>query len=271
MFEHFFSFLVAFLFFTKFQLAASAFVESSIWPEPREFSKGSDILALSKSQFLFTTFTKDKASVSVDTLNQAFDRYNKIIFQEHYFNSTVSTKALNNAVSVTVEDLSEAYPQLETDESYELSIPNEDMGSIQISSKTIYGAIRALESLSQLIFYDYDSAHFLITCAPVIIKDSPRFMHRGILLDTGRHYQPVSALEKLLDAMSYVKFNVFHWHVVDTQSFPFQSLSYPKLWDGAYSKQERYRQEDVKHIVEYARLRGIKVMIEFDMPGNLLY
>ncbi|KAK1582120.1 hypothetical protein Q3G72_012027 [Acer saccharum] len=26
--------------------------------------------------------------------------------------------------------------------------------------------------------------------------------------------------------------NVFHWHVVDTQSFPLGIPSYPKLWDG---------------------------------------
>ena len=52
------------------------------------------------------------------------------------------------------------------------------------------------------------------------------------------------------------------------KSFPFQSLTYPKLWDGAYSKQERYTQADAKNLVEYGRERGVKVMIEFDMPGH---
>lgn len=37
---------------------------------------------------------------------------------------------------------------------------------------------------------------------------------------------------------------------------------------GSYSKQERYEQEEIASLVEFARLRGIKVMIEFDMPGH---
>ena len=56
--------------------------------------------------------------------------------------------------------------------------------------------------------------------------------------------------------------------MVDTQSFPMQSKSSPRLWEGAYSPQERYTQDDVAALVEYARLRGVRVMVEFDMPGH---
>lgn len=62
--------------------------------------------------------------------------------------------------------------------------------------------------------------------------------------------------------------NVLHWHVVDTQSFPFESVSYPKLWDGSYSSREKYSQADIIGLVEYGRQRGVKIMIEFDMPGH---
>jgi hexosaminidase len=54
----------------------------------------------------------------------------------------------------------------------------------------------------------------------------------------------------------------------DSQSFPFEVQSSPKLWDGAYSSQEKFSQLDVASVVEFARLRGVRVMVEFDMPGH---
>ena len=42
----------------------------------------------------------------------------------------------------------------------------------------------------------------------------------------------------------------------DSQSFPFESKTHPRLWDGAHSKQERYSQLDVAAVVEYARPLG---------------
>jgi hypothetical protein len=43
-----------------------------------------------------------------------------------------------------------------------------------------------------------------------------------------------------------------------------------RLWSGAYSKAEKYSRADVKALVEYGRERGVKIMIEFDMPGECM-
>ena len=46
--------------------------------------------------------------------------------------------------------------------------------------------------------------------------------------------------------------NVLHWHIVDEQSFPIEIPSYPGLWKGAYTYEERYTMDDAREIVEYA-------------------
>jgi len=88
------------------------------------------------------------------------------------------------------------------------------------------------------------------------------------MIDTARHFEPVAAIRAMVDSLPYAKLNVLHWHMVDAQSFPFQSRTSPRLWEGAFSPSERYTQADVASVVEYARLRGVRVMVEFDMPGH---
>lgn len=47
--------------------------------------------------------------------------------------------------------------------------------------------------------------------------------------------------------------NVLHWHVVDAQSFPAESTSYPDLIEGAYYPSAVYSLEDIESIVSYAK------------------
>ncbi|XP_060057001.1 beta-hexosaminidase subunit beta-like [Erinaceus europaeus] len=136
-----------------------------------------------------------------------------------------------------------------------------------LSARTVWGVLRGLETFSQLIHQDPNG---IISIIESSVSDSPRFPHRGILIDTARHYLPIKAILKTLDAMAMNKFNVLHWHIVDDQAFPYQSATFPQL-----SKKVSYWNliskmlpKDVRKVIEYARLRGIRVIPEFDNPGH---
>ncbi|CAH8853291.1 unnamed protein product, partial [Trichobilharzia szidati] len=74
------------------------------------------------------------------------------------------------------------------------------------------------------------------------------------------------------DIMAMVKMNVLHWHITDDESFPFVSTTYPELSDkGAYHPQKcTYDEEEVSDLLEYARLRGVRIIPEFDTPAHML-
>jgi len=92
------------------------------------------------------------------------------------------------------------------------------------------------------------------------------------LVDTSRHFLPVPFLHRIIDMMAIHKLNVFHWHIVDAVSFPAQSRTFPLLAEkGAYVSSSQafiYSTEDMVEIVQYARLRGVRVVPEFDTPDH---
>ena len=97
------------------------------------------------------------------------------------------------------------------------------------------------------------------------IQDSPKYRHRGLLLDCSRHFFPVEIIEKVIEQMSLVKLNVFHWHLTDDQGWRIESREFPKLHQ---MSKAYYSQEEICHVVEYARDRGITVIPEIDLPGH---
>ncbi|KAF9794109.1 hypothetical protein SFRURICE_009486, partial [Spodoptera frugiperda] len=72
------------------------------------------------------------------------------------------------------------------------------------------------------------------------------------------------------DAMAAVKLNTFHWHITDSQSFPFEMSKRPELTRlGAYSPFKVYTKNDISEVVEYALVRGVRVLPEFDAPAHV--
>lgn len=161
----------------------------------------------------------------------------------------------------------------DTNESYRLDIVAKvDQVTVQIDAFTVFGARHGLETLSQLITAnagDSEQSYGLHLVASARIEDRPVYRHRGLMLDTARNFLPISAIERTISGMGASKLNVFHWHITDSQSFPLEIPSVPQLTRyGAYSPHKIYSPNDIRHIVEFAKLRGVRVIIEIDAPSH---
>ena len=228
-----------------------------IWPLPQSVTQGSAIRNLSFPLSFRTT-------PSFPDMDAAIARFTDITYQ-HRATGDVGIASITT-VNVYVANIN-APLQLSTDESYTLVV-SETGNSIELTANTYYGALHGLETLSQLITFNFPTSTYQIANAPWSIKDAPRYPHRGVLVDTSRHYQTLPIIRKIIDSLAYSKYNVFHWHLSDIQSFPYQSDVLPRLANAAYSYNDRYSTGDVADVVEYARQRGVRVMIEFDIPGH---
>jgi len=231
--------------------------QHSLWPLPSSVSTGNSSVVLSQKSFSF----KCAGSCS-GVITRAFSRYTKFIF----FSGTGKSSADADLQVLSVSCSSAPPLDLYVDESYSLTIT---ATSATLSAPTEWGCLHGLEAFSQLVDYDPVGDSYSINVLPVKIQDEPRFPWRGLLIDSSRHFLPVSAILRTLDAMAFNKLNVLHWHIVDTQSFPLQLKSWPLLSQkGAWAPAAQYSQSDVQSIINYATDRGIRVVPEFDTPGH---
>ncbi|XP_058854508.1 beta-hexosaminidase subunit alpha isoform X2 [Acipenser ruthenus] len=251
-----------------------------VWPLPQSLSSSAERYPLSPREFNFLYGKGSAVQPGCTILDTAFKRYFRITFSGYsggkpltvnnkpgcvYPDGSLCGSAPLAALVVNVQKGGcDGFPDLNSREDYKLSIVD-GLGSL--SAVSVWGALRGLETFSQLVYQDQEGTYYI---NKTDVVDFPRFPHRGLLLDTSRHYLPVRSILETLDAMAYNKFNVFHWHIVDDPSFPYQSPTFPNLSSkGAFHPQTHiYTMSDVKQVIEHARLWGIRVIPEFDTPGH---
>ena len=129
---------------------------------------------------------------------------------------------------------------------------------IEIAASTEQGVVWALTTLYLRIEPDRS-----VACC--LLRDAPRYAHRGQSVDTVRHFFPVEEIEKILEQMSLVKMNVLHFHLSDDQGWRIESLKFPQLHQ---VNSHYYTQAQLRQLVEYARVRGIEIIPEIDLPGH---
>ena len=124
-----------------------------------------------------------------------------------------------------------------------------------------------------------------VTLPHVQVHDAPHFAWRGLLLDVGRHFQPLDSLLRLVDLLALHKLNVLHLHLTEDQGWRFEVRALPRLTTvGAVRPETRlpawetgdgtphggfYTQSQLRSLVAYAALRGVTVVPEIDLPGHV--
>lgn len=149
------------------------------------------------------------------------------------------------------------------------------------------GLLYALQTIRQLAVKSDNT----LTFPACTVNDAPEFLWRAFMLDESRHFHGSNQVKELIDELARLKYNVFHWHLVDNHGWRIEIKKYPLLaeigskrdhsflrednqlthedWDKTHTGRYYYTQEELKEIVAYAKKRGIDIVPEFEMPGHV--
>jgi hexosaminidase len=160
-------------------------------------------------------------------------------------------------------------PSIRGEEAYRLSVTPQQ---VVIAAADDRGLFWGVQTLRQLLPVRGTAQ----SIAAVRIDDAPRYAWRGVMLDAARHFIPVALVKQQIDLLSRYKLNVLHWHLTDDQGWRIEIRKYPKLTSvGAWRTEADgsrsggfYTQQQVREVVEYARLRNVMVVPEIEMPGH---
>jgi len=170
------------------------------------------------------------------------------------------------AIAVTVtdsgNDITLVKEPMQSSERYELEIKPD---TITLHAANELGAIWGLATLYQMIIDARNSGQNKLDAQ--VFSDEPKFPHRGLLVDVGRHFFDVDEMKRIIEEMSVYKLNVLHWHLSEDQGWRIESKVYPRLHESA-SNGQYYTQQQIKEIVQYAKERGVEIIPEFDIPGH---
>lgn len=252
------------------------------WPKRIHFTSGSDYLKIRPNKFIVES---QGQLMRCNIVAWAQDRYLKELFFDDVKPEDKDATPTNGRQLGSLDTLRlatsnqdgsfrcDVIPQVDDmDEAYNLTVASTSSENgnktveAHLEARSCWGILRGLETFSQLVFNLKGDTYAI---RPVEVEDEPRFKHRGFMLDTARHYISLEKILDLIDAMAFNKLNIFHWHMVDDQSFPYESSTYPQLSKrSSYRPELVYSRQTVQAVIFYAAIRGIRVMPELDTPGH---
>lgn len=171
-------------------------------------------------------------------------------------------------------------------EEYRLTI---NSSGISLTGGGYGGVFNGITTLFQLLPSEvYTKQGFVFAELPhCTIVDAPRYSHRGFMLDVCRTWMNKEAVMEYIDLLAYHKINSLRLHLTDDEAWRIEIKSHPELaqiggfrggnspiWARYGKWNERwggyYTQEDMREIIEYARIRNIDIVPEIDLPGHSL-
>ena len=176
-------------------------------------------------------------------------------------------------------------------EGYRIRRMDGQMFVIQANSpRGVFYAIQSLKQLFPLGFFQNQDKQDEWELPATTINDKPRFAYRGMHLDVGRHFFPVSFVKQYIDLLAMYKYNYMHWHLTEDQGWRIEIKAFPKLTEvGAWRKETIvghqsarpkvfdgkpyggfYTKDEVREIVDYAASKYITIIPEIEMPGHSL-
>ncbi|CAG9768894.1 unnamed protein product [Ceutorhynchus assimilis] len=237
-----------------------------LWPKPKQLeiiNKNSTLFQ--KEHIVLTIHSPNEVKSELEEAANTFlESLPKNSTKYHLYEGEVQILKLNIHVKERNIELSTS-----TKESYTLfcqKLPEAIL--VNIFASNYFGARHGLETLSQLIWHD-TLTNKLRILHDIKITDEPSFNHRGVLIDVSRHFFSIDILKKAVDGMAASKLNVLHLHLSDAASFPLQLPNSKISSNGAYDENSIYTPEDIKHLVQYAKKRGIRTILEIDAPSHV--
>ena len=276
-------------------------------PEPVKFTEGTGFFIINE---------QTKIDDQSETASHAIS-----LFKERIRKSSgidlVSGKADSNVIRLITDD------SIQNTEGYRLSVTAE---AVEIHANGYGGFLYGLNTLLQLMPPEVlsqtpvDGLRLSAACCE--IEDEPRFEWRGFMLDVARQFFDAEMVKQVLDELSLVKINRFHWHLTDDGGirFPFKgqfttsagntydfdqfmkkaawrtgpnenSTNWPNRdyetikedgwhyfdpndpYDPYYKYRDNkhggsYTEAEIRDVINYAKMRNIEVIPEFDMPGH---
>ncbi|XP_045501679.1 probable beta-hexosaminidase fdl [Colias croceus] len=245
-----------------------------LWPQPTgRVSLSATAVPVRADLFHLQIISFPSRSVR-EHVREAFEIFRDVLRRlENQTRAYEDWRAVSVRVAINESGSLDPRLRLNTDESYRFKLRPKNGTKrsliIDIFSNSFCGTRHAFETISQLIWLD-KYAGSLVMLEAASVDDAPRFKYRGLMLDTARNFFPLNDVIRTIDGMAANKLNTFHWHVTDSQSFPLQLESIPHLAEyGSYGPGAVYTSDDVRTVSRHARLRGIRVLLEVDLPAHV--